>query len=59
LTCFIAKEDDGNRKPRTGMWKAFLSLNTGKEVDMKVSFFCGDAAGRDRGEGKKDFSDSD
>lgn len=38
------------------MWDLFIELN-GK-VDLKKSFYCGDAAGRKDGK-KKDFSDSD
>lgn len=41
------------------MWKYFTSvLNEGKIVNLKDSFFVGDAAGRVNGK-KKDFSDSD
>ena len=59
MQCFIATTEDENRKPCLGMWKLFLDNNGGKDVNMKDSFYCGDAAGRDKGKGKKDFSDSD
>jgi bifunctional polynucleotide phosphatase/kinase len=42
------------RKPSIGMWKLLTNNNEGIEIDMKQSFYVGDAAGR-----KGDFSDSD
>ena len=57
MQAIIATEDDEFRKPGTKMWDLFLTHNDGK-VDMKNSFFCGDAAGRKDGK-KKDFSDGD
>jgi bifunctional polynucleotide phosphatase/kinase len=58
---FCATDSDENRKPATGIWSFFKkSHNGGKEVDMSVSFYCGDAAGRPKkGSRGKDFSDSD
>lgn len=42
------------------MWDLFLDNNGESVVDMKSSFYCGDAAGRKATAGKKkDFSDSD
>lgn len=43
------------------MWKYFeKNLNNGIEINMKESFYCGDAAGRPKsGSRKKDFSDGD
>ena len=43
------------------MWKYFTAeLNNEVEVDLKESFYCGDAAGRPATKNKeKDFSDSD
>jgi bifunctional polynucleotide phosphatase/kinase len=58
---FISTADDHYRKPMTGMWTLFLELSKIK-VDHKNSFYCGDAAGRDKNwikGGKKDFSDAD
>ena len=52
---------DRYRKPATGAWEYFLKKFTkdGK-VDMKKSFYCGDAAGRPKeGDRKKDFTDTD
>merc|ERR1712029_273257 len=48
------------RKPRPGFWEYLQKYkNDGLEIDMKNSFYCGDAAGRIRIKGKKDFSCSD
>ena len=42
-----ATSDDSFRKPGVMMWKYFIEkLNDGIKVDMKESFYCGDAAGR-------------
>ena len=45
------------------MWDELLKLNTDKEIDMKKSFYCGDAAGRKKNKlvnrKKNDFSNSD
>lgn len=40
------------------MWDLLLKNNGGIEVSKKLSFYCGDAAGRKNGK-HKDFSDSD
>lgn len=42
---FIATGDDYYRKPMTGMWDLFVSLFP-HNIDIKHSFYCGDAAGR-------------
>ena len=53
------------RKPRPGFWEYLEKYkNDGIQIDMKSSFYCGDAAGRIRSgagkkPGKKDFSCSD
>jgi len=58
---FIATADDHYRKPMTGMWKLFTELYSVK-IDMKNSFYCGDAAGREKNwilGKKKDFNNVD
>ncbi len=58
---FIATADDHYRKPMTGMWDLFVTLYPIK-IDMKNSFYCGDAGGREKNwiEGKKkDFNNVD
>ena len=40
------------------MWDLLEGNNGGVKIDKKVSFYCGDAAGRKDGK-HKDFSDSD
>lgn len=50
---FAATLGDNYRKPENGMWELFLRLS-GAKVDVKNSFYVGDAAGR-----VQDFSDSD
>jgi len=64
LQVFVSTADNGFfRKPRTGIWNWLENYgNEGVEVDRSQSFYCGDAAGRDKdwlpGK-KKDFSCSD
>lgn len=63
-TLYAATAFDNLRKPRTGMWDEILEDYdlTPDTVDMKESFFVGDAAGRIAVPGtkiKEDFSDSD
>jgi len=56
-----ATHSDQYRKPATSTWEYFLKkfTKTGK-IDVKKSFYCGDAAGRPKeGDKKKDFSDTD
>lgn len=58
---FIATADDHYRKPMIGMWELFTELYPVK-IDMKHSFYCGDAAGREKNwlKGKKkDFNNVD
>lgn len=52
---------DEYRKPATNAWDYFLKNYTKKgTIDMKGSFYCGDAAGRPKeGTRKKDFSNTD
>ena len=48
------------RKPRPGVWEYLEKYRNGNiQIDQSNSFYCGDAAGRVRGKGKKDFSCSD
>ena len=58
---FCSTASDGIfRKPRTGVWE-YLSkhCNDNISIDLDKSFYCGDAAGRKKPNGKKDFSCSD
>jgi len=63
MQAFIAGAEDHYRKPHTTMWDYMVeNLNGGIKPDLKVSFFCGDAAGRQAGwkaGKKKDFSCGD
>lgn len=57
-----ATASDQFRKPSTGMWDFLISniLVDEIKVDMKNSFYCGDAAGRPKTANRpKDFSDAD
>jgi bifunctional polynucleotide phosphatase/kinase len=48
VTAFMATNKDGNRKPETGMWEAFVREgNGGQAPDLAQCFFVGDAAGRE------------
>ena len=48
------------RKPRPGFWEFLEKYQNGDiPIDQSKSFYCGDAAGRVRAKGKKDFSCSD
>ena len=59
MQVFIASHEDEFRKPGTAMWALLTDKFNGKvKVDLKDSFYCGDAAGRKDGK-HKDFSDSD
>ena len=57
---FLAStKDDINRKPRVGLWEYFQKINK-VEIDIKKSFYVGDAAGRIQlGKIKKDHGDTD
>ncbi|XP_043197807.1 bifunctional polynucleotide phosphatase/kinase-like [Amphibalanus amphitrite] len=63
VQCLISPGDRWYRKPRPGMWEYLIKTENGsRAVDMKESFYCGDAAGRREGwapKKKKDFSCSD
>ena len=61
---FLTIQKDHWRKPNTSMWDYFeLKYNNNIKIDYKLSFYCGDAAGRPKGwkdkTTKKDFSCSD
>ncbi|RUS69475.1 hypothetical protein EGW08_022759 [Elysia chlorotica] len=60
---FVATHEGKYRKPCDGMWeKLCKSYNNSKEIDLKASFYVGDAAGRKKDwapKKKKDFSCSD
>eukprot|EP01102_Stenamoeba_stenopodia_P003221 TRINITY_DN13157_c0_g1_i1.p1 TRINITY_DN13157_c0_g1~~TRINITY_DN13157_c0_g1_i1.p1 ORF type:complete len:571 (+),score=178.41 TRINITY_DN13157_c0_g1_i1:42-1754(+) len=63
LQAFMATGNDQYRKPASTMWHFLLqNCNGGVEVNMKKSFYCGDAAGRPREwspGASKDFNCSD
>lgn len=64
MDMFIATQEDGSRKPSTGMYDLFVEKACdGKEPNLSESIFVGDAAGRAANsgqiDGKKDFSCSD
>jgi bifunctional polynucleotide phosphatase/kinase len=61
MTFLAATYGDKYRKPGTEMWTYFCkNLNGGQLIDIDLSFYCGDAAGRPKTESRpKDFSDSD
>jgi bifunctional polynucleotide phosphatase/kinase len=47
IVFLAATHADHYKKPALGMWNYFMkNLNGDVKVDMKRSFFCGDAAGR-------------
>ena len=60
---YIATGENHFRKPSTGMWDHFTKHhNSSVEINMKESFFVGDAAGRQKNWApgkKKDFSCAD
>ncbi len=64
IQLFCCAADGGIfRKPRTGVWKLLTDhFNGSVDVDVDQSFYCGDAAGREKdwqSGKKKDFSCSD
>lgn len=61
MTFLAATDNDLYRKPSPEMWKYFTTkVNGGIKIDTKISFYCGDAAGRPKTDTKpKDFSDGD
>jgi len=63
IQAYISHATDLHRKPNTTMWDFFVkNCNEGVDVDLKQSFYIGDAAGRLKGwksGAKKDFSCSD
>lgn len=46
LECYMATEDDENRKPGGGMWQMFLARNGLDAAKLASKVFVGDAAGR-------------
>jgi bifunctional polynucleotide phosphatase/kinase len=49
ISVYAATESDGYRKPRIGMWQEMLEdydLEREESIDLKQSFYVGDAAGR-------------
>jgi bifunctional polynucleotide phosphatase/kinase len=56
-----ATKSDQFRKPAVGAWEYLKNkVFKGCSIDMKNSFYCGDAAGRPKtATAPKDFSDSD
>lgn len=46
LQVFVATGSTIFRKPRVGMWQALVERNGGLPVDLKLSWYVGDAAGR-------------
>jgi len=60
ITAFIAAKDNHYAKPAIGMWEFLKSNFCGVTLNLKESFFVGDAAGRFATQGRpKDFSCSD
>jgi len=61
VQAMIATHKNYYRKPSPGLWKYMCeNLNGGVKVDMNVSIFCGDAAGRPKtGEKSADFENTD
>jgi bifunctional polynucleotide phosphatase/kinase len=62
LTVLASIKYDHFRKPHLGLWKKLLDINAPTDLDLKASFYVGDAAGRIRGWKKSrraDFACSD
>lgn len=63
VQAFVAAGDNHFRKPLTGMWQMLCDAkNDGVSVDMKASYYVGDAAGRPENKlrkKKKDHSSAD
>jgi bifunctional polynucleotide phosphatase/kinase len=63
ISVYAATEPDGYRKPRVGMWQEMLEdydLDREESIDLKQSFYVGDAAGRPKTEKRrKDHACSD
>lgn len=59
LQVFVATGDGYHRKPLPGMWEYLeKETNNGLQINKKQSFYVGDAAGRDFGNGKEHPSSS-
>jgi bifunctional polynucleotide phosphatase/kinase len=53
VAALFATHEDHYRKPATGMWDYFSeNLNDGIEISLTDSYYVGDAAGRDKGNGR-------
>ncbi|KAL8011025.1 putative BRCT domain, HAD-superfamily hydrolase,subfamily IIIA, polynucleotide kinase 3 phosphatase [Plasmopara halstedii] len=63
MLAFLGTKNDIMRKPRLGAWMEMIKLLNAKgeiSVDKKMSFYCGDAAGRPKVSGRaKDFAATD
>ncbi|KNC86338.1 hypothetical protein SARC_01498 [Sphaeroforma arctica JP610] len=64
IQVFATLGEDEYRKPRIGMWELLNTkdYNDGVEIDTELSFYVGDAAGREKGwqkGAKKDHADTD
>ena len=62
LAVMLATHEDIFRKPCIGMWEYYRdNLNDGLEISLADSFYVGDAAGREKGNGreKKDHGHGD
>jgi bifunctional polynucleotide phosphatase/kinase len=62
ILVLAAIEDDCFRKPRTGMWFMLQSMFPDVKLSVELSFYCGDAAGRDyvpEGAHFEDHADTD
>lgn len=46
FACYVSYFDNGYRKPMTGMFDRFLLDHNITSINVKDSFYCGDAAGR-------------
>jgi bifunctional polynucleotide phosphatase/kinase len=60
FACYVSYFDNGYRKPMTGMFNKFLLDHNIVSINIKDSFYCGDAAGRTYiGDKKKDHNITD
>ena len=63
ISYFISTNYGYYRKPCTGLFQLYIDYISPKIINYKNSFYCGDAAGREKGwmniKKKKDFSSSD
>eukprot|EP00918_Siedleckia_nematoides_P054454 GHVU01118948.1.p1 GENE.GHVU01118948.1~~GHVU01118948.1.p1 ORF type:complete len:424 (+),score=78.98 GHVU01118948.1:3165-4436(+) len=61
MQAFLSTDKDEYRKPQTGIWEYLRDFANGDlDIDVKQSFYVGDAAGRPKnGPRKKDHGDGD